>query len=66
MTRLTSLYEIETRFPRIILVIAVATEMNLHITVVKQFHQLRLSRVVIVVVRVVVRFVVRVVVCVGL
>ena len=59
MAKLTSRYE--TRFPGIILVIAVATEMNLHITGVKQSHQLRFSRVVIVVVRVVVR----VVVCVG-
>ena len=47
MTMLTSLYEIETR--------SVATERNLHITGgVKQSHQLRFSRVVIVVVRVVV------------
>ena len=52
MTRLTSLYEIETRFPRIIAV--VATEMNLHIST----GGVRFSRVVIVVVRVVV--------CVGL
>ena len=55
VTKLTSLYETETRFPGIILVIAVATEMDLRITGgVKQSHHLRFSRVVIVVVRVVV------------